>query len=206
MSVLLLKGWVSGISELDILVAAKKITCHFKDNIPDFIAWDGDLIYETNFNDTQERELNLQSFTKIIPLLKIAFPNTKFVAMKKSNETYKLESNFAEQLESGRLECGYPYELFGNTHIVLSLNDMKVDSLNIIESDNDTDWTQLGINHAKWWKSHNIILNYITIGGGDIVNTELENLDGTLNMLWRLPISRIKNNKRETITESCIFF
>ena len=189
-----IKGWCSGMTEDQIFDAALLISRKYYNKNVKVVAWDGDLLCSKGNKYDEERKTN-KSFTAILPILKYIFPEASFVAFKKNKSICKLDEFYLETMKSGAVEYGYPIEIFGESNIITSSLYLSKYQLNIIPVPDDISWKDIGIMNTRFWFFRGYNTHYITIGGGDIVNSELCFLKNNIHELWRLPMTRIKNNR-----------
>ena len=191
-----LGGFVSGMTKEQVVERARKII-HFYKKIEHKIkafVWDGDPFKRRGSNLDEERGTQF-CFTYVLILIEQAFPEIPFVAAKREDQLRKLSEEYTETTKHGSVEIGCEH-VFGPILVVAKTQDTSMMalsdvSLNVVTAPADTNWKDLGCLHIQFWKANGYQVHYVTIGGGQIVATEIERVGGMIDTVWRIGTSRL---------------
>lgn len=156
--------------------------------------WDGDP-FKLKGSNLDESRGTPGCFTHALGLLRKRFPEIPFVAAKREDQLDKLTAKYHNITKHGSIEGGCE-EIFGPLLVVAKLGseevpELQVNNLNVLTAPADTHWAKLGVENILFWKNTGFEVHYVTIGGGDVVTKELEQVGDQLQLLWRLPTSRL---------------
>ena len=196
-------GFTSGMTKEHVKKCAKQIVkfyTPFKDSIA-AIVWDGDPLKEQGSPRDEERGTPA-CFTAALPILKDGFPEIPFVAAKLKDDVKQLKCDYKKVTRHGSIETGYALfrevQIVGDFGVRQLQEELTSDHLNVLTAVN-MDWRSLGVNHVKWWMDMGYRVHYVTIGGGEVVTGELECLRERLDLLWRLPTTRLSGNEPDKV-------
>jgi len=191
----LMKGFTNGMTEKEC--TAWYSTPGLRERIVCF-SWDGDL-WKSRGSDLDEERGTSACFTRALFLIRKAFPDIPLVAFKRHDQVHKLREGFTQKTKYNSVEKDYPIASFGEVvelcgHASRSrraaLDDMSSATLNVVTAPSSVRWDELGILGVRFWTGLGIDVHYVTIGGGNVVNAELEKIGGEIDMLWRLRTTR----------------
>ncbi len=212
----LIKGFTNGMTDEECTERAKAIitwygTPGLRERIVCF-SWDGDP-WKSRGSDLDEERGTSACFTRALFLIRTAFPDIPLVSFKRHDQVHKLREGFTQKTKYNSIEEGYPTATFGEVvelceHTSKSrwtaVDDMSSDTLNVVTAPSSVRWDELGILGVHFWAGLGIDVHYVTIGGGNVVNAELEKISGEIDMLWRLRTTR--KSPKAGYPDQCIRF
>jgi len=186
--VLLLKGWVVGIQNVEEWRerTIKIIINLINKNKINTIAWDGDLLQE-------------DSFTSIIPELLLKKKKLKLIIFKKKSSVYKLLTpGFSETDEYGNFMQNFNFKN-------INFKVVPIDESKILNEKGKTDFLKLGLEGYKYIKKYlNNKIIVARMGMGYIAKKEFEAVENNENkeypkiIIIDIPTVRKMNDKIET--------
>lgn len=189
-------GFTNGMTIQDVMERAKHIA-DFYDPIRNQIyafTWDGDP-FKRKGSILDEARGTPACFTHAMGFLKNHFPEIPWIAAKRIDQLGKLESTYIHTTKHGSVEVGCE-DIFGPIHVLAEMTDvdakeLQVGCLNVLAAPADIHWAKLGVESMLWHIKRGFKVHYVTIGGGRVVTKELEEVGEHLDLLWRLPTSRL---------------
>ena len=182
--VLFLIGWEYGIHREDATKYAQRIIDRYANKHPRIVTWNGDLLLKSEV---------LTSYTYCLPILRKAFPLTTFVVFKLENNISSLGYRYQEETEFG-IKTGYP-KIFGKS--ISYYDNLLLGYFYIHPMYKNTNKTMEAHNIIRHWLDRNFDVNYVTIGGDNIISDPIEKFTTEISV-WSLEAQRInKENKLE---------
>ena len=119
-------GYTSGMTNEQVIENTYKIIS-FYNKLRDVLhafTWDGDPFKKQGSKRDQERNTSA-CFTMAISILKHAFPDVPFIAVKPVNKVHQLSKEYEKITKHGSIEVGCE-DILGKINIVSSFDDSKI--------------------------------------------------------------------------------